>query len=351
MKKKCIVVDLDNTLWGGVAGEDGKDGIALSLVPPGNSFMAFQQALLDLHHLGIILAINSRNNAEDALDIIRNHPNMILKENHFAAMRINWNDKAQNLKELAEELNIGLDSMVFLDDEPTNRALVRSFVPEVETPDLPANPSQYARFLNSLNYFSSQVTTDEDKMRGNFYVTERLRREAEKQFATREDFLRDLSLELVMYENDKSCIPRLSQLTEKTNQFNVLKRPFTEAEVLSYIEHPEYSVFHATLQDKFGNYGIIAFALVRKKETQWHIQSLLMSCRVLGRDVEKSFVGTIANEGKKRGAKKITVTIEETPKNLPALKFIEAHFHNREHNTSKMFPIPDWITITYEKIQ
>lgn len=151
--KKCLILDLDNTLWGGVVGEDGIDGIELSLSAPGNSFMAFQQAILDHYDRGVILAINSRNNPEDAMDVIRNHPNMILKEHHFAALRMNWNDKAENIRDLAKELNIGLDSMVFLDDDPTNRALVRSLVPEVTVPELPADQREYTRFLNSLPYF------------------------------------------------------------------------------------------------------------------------------------------------------------------------------------------------------
>lgn len=190
--KKCVVLDLDNTLWGGVIGEDGMEGIALSLAPPGNSFVAFQQALLDLYNKGIILAINSRNNEADAFEVIRNHPNQILKEHHFAAYRINWNDKASNIRELAKELNIGLDSMVFLDDDKTNREMVRALVPEVEVPELPESPKEYTKFLNSLDYFSTEVITDEDKMRGNLYVTERLRKEQEKAFTSKEEFLESL---------------------------------------------------------------------------------------------------------------------------------------------------------------
>ncbi len=350
MSRKCIVVDLDNTLWGGVAGEDGKDGIALSFAPPGNSFMAFQQALLDLYDRGMILAVNSRNNEGDALEIIRNHPNMVLKEDHFAALRINWNDKAQNLRELAGELNIGLDSMVFLDDEAVNRALVRKLVPEVETPELPDDPSQYTRFLNTLNYAPSGTTTDEDKMRGNFYVTERLRKAAEREFASKKDFLKDLSPELFIHEDDKSCVPRLSQLTEKTNQFNVLKRPLTEDEIVSYMNNPDYSVFHARFRDKFGDYGVIAFALVHKKNALWHMSSLLISCRALGRDVENAFVGTIAKLAKERGAGKLTVAFEETPKNLPALTFIKEHLSNKERDTAKPIFIPDWIRVVHEEV-
>jgi FkbH-like protein len=211
--KKCLVLDLDNTLWGGIIGEDGIDGLALSTTTPGNSFIAFQQAILDHYNRGVILAINSRNNEEDALHVIRNHPNMILKEHHFAAHRINWQDKATNIRELARELNIGLDSMVFLDDDITNREMVKALVPEVVVPDMPKNPEDYTKFLHSLNYFATHVVTDEDTMRGNLYVTERLRKEQEKQFITRDAFLESLSLELFFYENDTFCIPRLAQLT------------------------------------------------------------------------------------------------------------------------------------------
>src|SRR3989344_2086131 len=207
--KKCLVLDLDNTLWGGIGGEDGLENLQLSLVPPGNGYLAFQQAILDLYHRGVILALNSRNNPEDALAVLRTHPNMILKESHFSAVRLNWNDKAQNLRELAEELNIGMDAMVFFDDDPSNRALVRAFVPEVETPDLPVDPADYTRFLNAQNYFPAEAITDEDTMRGNLYVTERLRREQEKQFANKEEFLASLKLELICSEDDDTSVARL----------------------------------------------------------------------------------------------------------------------------------------------
>ena len=178
--KKCLVLDLDNTLWGGVVGEDGFEGIHLGLSSPGNSFIAFQQAILDVHNKGVILAINSRNNEEDAFSVIRRHPNMILKEHHFAAFRINWKDKAENIKEIAQELNIGIDSIVFLDDDETNRELVRTLHPEVAVPELPKDPKEYTKFFNTLTYFETTVITDEDQMRGNLYVTERLRKEVEK---------------------------------------------------------------------------------------------------------------------------------------------------------------------------
>ena len=328
MMKKCIVLDLDNTLWGGIIGEDGIKGISLSLQSPGNSFLSFQQALLDYYNRGVILAINSRNNPEDAWDVIDNHPNMILKKNHFAASRINWNDKASNIKELADELNIGLDSLVFIDDDKTNRELVRALLPEVEVPELPLDPKDYTHFLHSLTYLDAKVVTDEDMMRGNLYVTERLRKEQEKSFSSKEEFLTSLQLQLRMYKNDASCLSRLAQLTEKTNQFNTLKQPFSPEEIQKFMISEDYDVYYGSLRDIFGDYGVILFALVEKRSDTWTIQSLLMSCRVFGRDVETAFLGYLLSEIKQGRRTKIAIDYEHTDKNIPAKDFIDTYFRN-----------------------
>lgn len=343
--KKCIVLDLDNTLWGGVVGEEGFEGIALSLQAPGSYFIAFQQALRDLHDRGIILAINSKNNPEEALDVIRRHPNMILKENHFAAMRMNWDDKVLNMSALAKELNIGLDSMVFLDDSPYNRADMRRALPEVETPDLPADPARYAKFLHSLPHFASSAITDEDKMRGNLYVTERLRKEAEKSYSGREEFLKSLGTELRFSEDDPASLSRLAQLTEKTNQFNVKKQPLSEDEIADYIRSDEHAVFHSQAIDHFGDQGIIAFALVKKGKDRWHIGSLLMSCRVLGRGIEEAFIAEIAARAKASGAKTLSVTFEPSEKNEPARVFVQQMFGDTREIPTAEVSKPHWITI------
>ena len=331
--KKCIVVDLDNTLWGGVVGEDT---IALSLSPPGSYFVAFQQALRDLHDRGIILAINSRNNLDGSLNVIRNDPYMVLQEKHFAAVRVNWESKVQNIQDIAKELNIGTDSMVFLDDDPRNRAFVRGMLPEVAAPEMPDDPSQYVKFLHSLPYFSSDSITDEDKMRGNFYVTERLRKESEKHFADRTEFLRSLGIELQIFENDMSSVARLSQLTAKTNQFNIKKQPYTEHQIEAFIRSPGFLVYHAKALDKFGDHGIIAFAIIHRVSTHWQMESLLMSCRVFGLGIEDAFVGTIAMRAAQSGAKTFGVDFELTDKNIPAREFVD-------RITSNVIRMPDWI--------
>jgi len=338
-------VDLDNTLWGGIVGEDGVEGIQLSVTPPGAYFIAFQQALRDMYDRGILLAINSRNNPDEALKVIREHPNMILKEHHFAAHRINWQDKADNLRELAKELNIGLDSMVFLDDDKHNREDVRAVLPEVETPELPRDPAHYSKFLHSLPYFATEAVTDEDKMRGNLYVTERLRKEAEKHYADREAFLKSLGMELLFFEDDPKALARLAQMTEKTNQFNVKKTPFSEAQIAEFMASEHYGVFHAKAIDQFGDHGIIAFAVVHKEKKLWHIVSLLMSCRVIGRGIEEAFIAEVARRAKAAGAAELSVVFEESEKNEPARAFVERIFGAVRKIPADAVQKPEWIAI------
>ncbi|MGH7246332.1 MAG: HAD-IIIC family phosphatase, partial [Candidatus Levyibacteriota bacterium] len=310
-------------------------------------FIAFQQVLLDFYNRGILLAINSRNNPEDALAVIRSHPNMILKEPHFAAMRINWDDKAENIQSLAKELNIGLDSMVFLDDDPVNRFWVETRLPEVAVPELPADPAEYAKFLLSLAYFPSAAATDEDTMRGNMYVTERLRREAEKTFENRKDFLKALDLSVEVYVDDASALTRLSQLTGKTNQFNINKKPFSEEEIQAFVNDPRYAVFYARALDRFGDHGIISFALAKEEGTVWTIESLLMSCRVLGRGIEDAFMSAIAETLKKKGATEASIMFTKSEKNAPAEAFVQTYFKNGPVPIDSLITIPAWIERSY----
>jgi len=345
MAKKCIVLDLDNTLWGGVVGEDGFDGIQLGLEDPGASFVAFQQALLDLHNQGIILAINSKNNYEDAIDVIKNHPFMVLREKNFAAMRINWNDKDQNMREIAEELNIGLDSLVFLDDDPVNRSLLRTVIPEVETPDFPDKPEAYTKFVMGLPYFKSGIVTNEDKMRVSMYVTERLRMGSEKNFSSRDEFLHDLGMEVMCYEDDTSCIPRLSQMTHRTNQFNVNKRPMQEDEVSRYIHDPDYHVLYVSAHDKFGDYGIIGFALAKRESEVWVLEAMLMSCRALGRGIEEAFLHFLAMKTKEDGKKALHVIFKKSEKNKPAQEFLKRYFKEYWYDVNSIPEPPSWVRI------
>ena len=234
--KKCIVLDLDNTLWGGIVGEDGFDGIDLGLTPPGNVFYEFQSHLKAFSQRGIILAINSRNNYDDAIRVIHEHPHMILRENDFACMVINWGNKVENMKAISKELNIGLDSMVFFDDDPVNREFMRQNLPEVTTPELPSDPSEFSKILLSMNEFSTFQITDEDVKRSQSYSEQKKRLELEKVSQNIDDFLTSLDLKVTIKKANSFTIPRISQLTLKTNQFNLTTKRYQENEIKQFVD-------------------------------------------------------------------------------------------------------------------
>jgi len=221
LSKRCIVLDLDNTLWGGIVGEDGFNGIKLGSGPPGNAFVEFQKHLLGLYHRGILIAINSKNNLDDAMEVIEKHPDMILRKEHFACVRINWNDKVSNLKEISDELNFGLENFVFIDDDPINREFMKSSLPQVMTVDLPNDPAKYAQILEEMNDFDVLKITDEDKKRGIMYSQQKERKVFEKSSTNLEEFLKNMKLKVTIQKADNFTIPRISQLILKTNQFNL----------------------------------------------------------------------------------------------------------------------------------
>lgn len=346
--KKVLVLDLDNTLWGGVLGEEGAGGIALGMEAPGSFFIAFQQAIADVHQNGILLAINSKNTENVAMEVIRTHPNMILKEDHFTARRINWEDKVENMRSLADELGLGLDSFVFLDDDPVNRDQMRAMLPEVATPDLPGDPREYAKFFSGLPYFSSTITTEEDKMRGNLYVTERLRVTAEREHQTKEDFLATLGLEVTLFQNNTDHIARLSQLTGKTNQFNMDKRPLTEDEVKGRCVSEEYEVIYASAKDIYGDYGIIALAIAKKEGASWTLETFLASCRALGRGIEEAFFTEVASLAGKAGAGQVHIPFTKAERNAPAKKFRDTYTSDGTCAIDQAPTTPSWITTLWK---
>ena len=324
INRKCIVLDLDNTLWGGIVGEDGFEGIKLSPQSPGTSFVEFQRVIQALHERGIILAINSRNNEDEALRVIREHPYMVLRENNFASIKINWNDKISNTKAIAEGLNIGLDSLVYFDDDPVNRELVSSALPEVMTVDLPKDPALYAQTLMNLNVFNTFSITDEDKRRGQMYIEERNRTQLEKSVINLDDFLSQLEIKINIREADKFTIPRISQLVLKTNQFNLTTKRFQEEEILRFSEDRNMLVGCAQTSDKFGDNGITGVFIVKKNPeySEWNIEAFLLSCRVMGRRIEDGIMEYILNEARKEGIKRVKGRYIPTSKNKPCESFL-----------------------------
>jgi FkbH-like protein len=319
VNRKCIVLDLDNTLWGGIIGEDGFDRIDLSLKPPGMAFVEFQRVLLALYQRGIILAINSRNNEDEALKVIREHPYMVLREENFATMKINWNDKISNMKEIAEELNIGLDSIVYFDDDPINRELMLKAIPQIMTVSLPEDPSLYASTLMRINDFNTLAVTSEDMKRGQMYKQEQKRTELKNSASNVEDFLKELEIKVTMKKADNFTIPRIAQLTLKTNQFNLTTRRYQEEDVQAFAYDQTKLIGCAQTKDKFGDNGITGVYIVNKNhsEKEWFIDTFLLSCRVMGRGIEDAMLGFILKKAKEEGIMKVKAEFIPTRKNKP----------------------------------
>jgi FkbH-like protein len=354
ISKKCIVLDLDNTLWGGVVGEDGFNGIKLGPDPPGNAFVEFQKTLLSFHQRGIILAINSKNNYDEAIKVIREHPYMQLKEDNFASLKINWNDKVSNLREIADEINIGLDSVVFFDDDPVNREYVRINLPQVETVELPEDPSEFANILKHLNEFSVLKITQEDQQRGKMYAEQRKRIDLEKSSPDLEGFLKQLGLHVSIKTANDFTIPRISQLTLKTNQFNLTTKRYQESDVKKFARDKNYLVGCAQVEDKFGDNGITGVFIVNKKNPkEWYLDTFLLSCRVMGREVEKGILSYIISKAKEEGVQQIRAEFIPTQKNKPVEDFLPNCGFKKESNSwvysiDVPFEIPICLTISAE---
>ena len=324
LSKKCIVLDLDNTLWGGIIGEDGFDDIKLGPQSPGNAYVEFQKYLLALYQRGIILAINSKNNHKDAIKIIREHPHMVLREENFACIKINWNDKVSNMNEIANELNIGLDSFVYFDDDPVNREFVKINLPQVTTVDLPKDPVQYSTILRSMNEFNVLVITNEDSKRNQMYVEQRKRKELESDVSNLNDFLKQLEIKIVIKNVNEFTIPRISQLTLKTNQFNLSTKRYQEDEIRKLAIDKKFLVGCAQVVDKFGDNGITGAYIVKKDDQKvWIIDTFLLSCRVMGREVEKGIMNHIIEQAKKEGVVKLKSKYIPTEKNKPCENFLK----------------------------
>ena len=296
-RKKCLVLDLDNTLWGGVLGEDGIEGVQADGDYPGKAYHYWQEGIKELERKGVILAICSKNNQADveALFAAREMP-LSLKD--FACARINWNDKASNIRAIAEDLNIGLDSFVFVDDNPTERELIRQQLPMVAVPEWPAQSYELPAFYAQLvkEYFSVYTLTDEDKKKTEQYRQNAIRTQAQAQFTDMEDFLRSLEVKLTIVPATDVTIPRIAQMTQKTNQFNLTTKRYSESDIRSLLDNGA-QIWTLAVSDRFGDNGITGL-MIMKPENGWSIDTLLMSCRILGKGIEEVFFKTIIGQYK-----------------------------------------------------
>nr|WP_276020114.1 HAD-IIIC family phosphatase [Acetivibrio straminisolvens] len=326
IRKKCLILDLDNTLWGGVVGEAGPEGIELADFKEGARYKDFQRRLKEIKDLGIILAVVSKNNFDDAIKIIREHKHMVLREEDFVALKINWDLKSQNIRDLSEELNIGLDSMVFIDDNPIERESVKRELPEVTVPDFPQDTSELADFAIELynNYFYILSPTDEDTVKTEIYRQNMKRRDAQKSSASYEDFLRTLETKIEIHRIRAENVQRAAQLTQKTNQFNLTTKRYSEQELLALIDEEGFDGFVVNVSDRFGDSGMVSVVITKHKtDSEVELDTFLLSCRVMGRFIEDQIIGFIEDFYKKSGYKKLITYYKPTEKNNPVKDLFE----------------------------
>lgn len=315
--RKCLILDLDNTVWGGVIGDDGLKGINIAQGDAvGEAHRDVQKLALQLRERGIVLAVSSKNTDGIARLPFREHPDMLLKEDHIAVFQANWNDKAANIRAIAETLNLGLDAMVFLDDNPAERDLVRGMLPEVAVPELPDDPALFARTLAAGGYFEAVGFSAEDRARSNMYQENARRVEALRQSGDMESYLRSLDMAIAFAPFDALGRARIAQLVNKTNQFNLTGRRYTEAEIAGLEAEPDIFTLQARLTDRFGDNGMISVVICRPAEPAcWEIDTWLMSCRVLGRRVETMVLREILLHARQHGITRLRGLWHPTPKN------------------------------------
>jgi len=321
---KCLILDLDNTLWGGIVGDDGWENLQIGHgLGIGKAFTELQQWIKKLKNRGIILAVCSKNDEEKAKSPFENNPEMVLKLKDIAVFVANWSTKVENILQIQTTLNIGLDTMVFLDDNPFERNIVREYLPEVTVPELPEDPSEYLEYLYSLNLFETASYSSADDERTAQYQVESQRVSLQKTFASEDDFLRSLEMVSEVKGFDASNLLRSSQLSQRSNQFNLRTIRYTEAELAALEKNEDYINFSFTLADKFGDNGLICLVILQKlgNETLF-IDTWLMSCRVLKRGMEDFTLDTILSYARSKGFKQLIGEYLPTAKN----KMVEEHY-------------------------
>jgi FkbH-like protein len=314
---KVLILDLDNTVWGGVIGDDGLEGIRVAQGDArGEAHLAVQRLALDLRKRGIVLAVSSKNTDETAREPFEKHPEMLLKLEHIAVFQANWNDKATNIQAIADELSLGLDSMVFLDDNPAERGLVRKLLPQVRVPELPEDPAYYTRTLTAAGYFEAVAFAGEDLKRAGFYQDNAKRASLQKQVGGVDAYLASLDMTITLQPFDATGRARIVQLINKSNQYNLTTRRYTSPEVTEAEEDSEVFTLQVRLADIFGDNGMISVVICRPGEAGvWEIDTWLMSCRVLGRKVEHMVLREILEHARAAGIQKLSGTYRPTDKN------------------------------------
>ncbi len=325
--KKVLLLDCDNTIWGGVIGEDGMDGIQLDEGTwPGRAWHDFQNQVRELNRRGVILGLVSKNNEADVFEVFDQHPGMRLKREHLAGWRINWENKADNIRELVTGLGLGLDSVVFIDDSPHECELVRGFLPMVEVLQLPADPWEITSLLANYDGFPLQAASGEDLRRTEMYREEGARKAAQAQFGSHEDYLRSLDLQVIVRVAGEDDVARVAQLTQRTNQFNLATNRYQEEDIARLIASEEELVLLLEVADRFGDYGKVGAVIMGRDGGSVRIRDFMMSCRVLGRKVETAFLGTALKLAFDRwDATEARSAYLPTEKNVQTADFFDRH--------------------------
>ena len=353
---KVLAVDLDRTLWGGVVGEDGFDGVQVGAEFPGVAYQSLQRTLLDLHARGILLAVCSKNNADEALQVLDTHPGMLVRRSHFSAIRINWEDKSKNLRDIASELNVGTDAIAFADDDPVERELVRQQLPEAIVISLPNDPMEYAATLAGHAAFERLALSDEDRARSALYAAQQQRAALERAASTREDVYWSLHQEVHVGPVTAATVRRVSQLTQKTNQFNLTTRRYSEQEIADMARRPACQVLTARVLDRYGDNGLVGVAITADTGTVCRIDTFLLSCRVIARTIETAFLANVVSCARQRHLHEVQGWFRPSGRNAPAADFYQRHNFERidadgEHVLWRLelsrgdVPCPPWIRL------
>lgn len=360
---KCLVLDCDNTLWGGIIGEDGLDGIKIGGGYPGSSFVLFQQQILNFKHRGIILALSTKNNEEDVINVFKNHPMMILKLSDITIIKANWDDKAANVSQIANELNIGLDSIVFVDDSKFECEWVSSKLPEVKVIHLNEEPCFHINKLLDRGYFDSLTYLEEDNKKTERYKAEVLRKKLIKGSNTYEDYLKSLNLEVIIQKATNQSLERVAQLTQKTNQFNLSTKRYTLGQIDKMFKSNNYSIYTISANDNIADLGIIGAAIIFHDKNKSVVDSFMMSCRALGRGLEFAFLTYIIEELRLKEENIVEGIFIPTKKNQQTETFYQKNnfiiIKQSEEITTwkfnmlenKLNPYPKWIKLNSKKIK
>jgi FkbH-like protein len=323
--RRTLILDLDNTVWSGVIGDDGVEGIVIGQGDPtGEAHLALQAGALALRDRGVVLAVSSKNDDDVARMPFRTHPDMLLRENHIAVFQANWNDKATNIMAIAKALSLGLDAMTFVDDNPFERNFVRQSLPGVAVPELPTDPALYHRTLSAAGYFEAVAFSTEDRQRADFYQDNAKRAQLQTQAGDLEEYLRSLDMEITLKPFDAVGRSRIAQLINKSNQFNLTTKRYTEADVESAENDPDTFTLQVRLRDRLGDNGMISVIICRQNGDDWDIDTWLMSCRVLGRRVEQAVLRELLLKARDRGVHRLIGRYLPTDRNT----MVRDHYRN-----------------------